>query len=214
MNQSATSAIVAERKEATSARLTALARRLTAEQGLAGFTVEALCSEVGVSRRTFFNYFPSKEDAVLGIDSAEDLRRLGEQFLGRGSRGWPAVVDDLVTLAAEHADEVGMSKRAHTDLIDAIDREPRLLRRFIGLTRDRERALAELVAEREGVTADDPLARAAVQVFSMNMRSAGELLLDRTADTDFGTALADSLAAIRAVTATTSPTEPNRTESE
>ncbi len=37
-----------------------------AHYGLNGFTIEQLCEDVGVSRRTFFNYFPSKEDAIIG----------------------------------------------------------------------------------------------------------------------------------------------------
>lgn len=72
---------------ATASRLTALSRRLTAERGLNGFTIEELCDEVGVSRRTFFNYFPSKEEAVIGVAEEEDRRRFAEEFLARGSRG-------------------------------------------------------------------------------------------------------------------------------
>lgn len=30
-------------------------------------TVEAIASEAGISQRTFFNYFPTKEDAILGV---------------------------------------------------------------------------------------------------------------------------------------------------
>lgn len=55
-----------QRKEETRRSLTSLARRLTAERGLNGFTLEELCAEVGVSRRTFFNYFPAKEAAIVG----------------------------------------------------------------------------------------------------------------------------------------------------
>jgi AcrR family transcriptional regulator len=42
------------------------AGELVTENGLSGTTVEAIASQAGVSRRTFFNYFQSKEDAVLG----------------------------------------------------------------------------------------------------------------------------------------------------
>lgn len=40
--------------------------RLTDEHGLDGFTMEDLAALAGVSRRTLFNYFPGKLDAVLG----------------------------------------------------------------------------------------------------------------------------------------------------
>ncbi len=39
---------------------------LVREGGLSAATVEAITDRAGVSRRTFFNYFASKEDAVLG----------------------------------------------------------------------------------------------------------------------------------------------------
>lgn len=39
---------------------------LVLEVGLSGATIDAISARAGVSRRTFFNYFQSKEDAVLG----------------------------------------------------------------------------------------------------------------------------------------------------
>lgn len=39
---------------------------LTAENGFANVTIEAICERAGVSRRTFFNYFGNKEEALLG----------------------------------------------------------------------------------------------------------------------------------------------------
>src|SRR5690242_5509457 len=84
-----------QRKRETSRSLTDAARRLTAEQGFAGFTVEELCAEVGVSRRTFFNYFESKENAVFGfaaIDSRQE--ELEEEFLERSGD----LLDDFLRL--------------------------------------------------------------------------------------------------------------------
>ena len=37
------------------------------QHGVEGTTVEAVAAAAGVSPRTFFNYFPAKEDAVLGM---------------------------------------------------------------------------------------------------------------------------------------------------
>jgi len=202
VSESAIATRRSEQRAETAAQLIAVARRYTAERGFSGFTLEELCAEVGVSRRTFFNYFASKEDAVLGTAEHDEMRRLTDRFTALGSRGWPAVIDDLVELAAEHAQAAGFSPRAHADFFRAVEREPRLLTRFIGLTREREEVLIELVAAREGVSTDDLRVRAAVQVFSTVLRSAGDRIHDPRASVDFATAVHDSLAAIRAVTAT------------
>ncbi len=37
------------------------------EDGLVACTIDRIAEKSGISRRTFFNYFPSKEDAILGI---------------------------------------------------------------------------------------------------------------------------------------------------
>lgn len=36
------------------------------DEGLGAAAVEAVAAQAGISRRTFFNYFPTKEDAILG----------------------------------------------------------------------------------------------------------------------------------------------------
>src|SRR6478735_12637303 len=78
----------------TSLGLRTEARRLTAERGFAGFTIEELCSEVGVSRRTFFNYYASKENAVLGFAVHSDNAELAEAFVaGNGT-----LLDDFTEL--------------------------------------------------------------------------------------------------------------------
>ncbi|CAM2981667.1 TetR family transcriptional regulator [Skermania piniformis] len=53
------------KKAATKQALSRAAIRLAAERGLAGATAEAIAAQVGVSTRTFHNYFPAKEDAIL-----------------------------------------------------------------------------------------------------------------------------------------------------
>ncbi|MCG2621692.1 TetR/AcrR family transcriptional regulator [Arthrobacter sp. I2-34] len=51
-------------RRATHEAITAAALRLAREHGAGGFTVDTLAEAAGISRRTFFNYFPSIEAAV------------------------------------------------------------------------------------------------------------------------------------------------------
>jgi AcrR family transcriptional regulator len=192
----------------TASRLTSISRRLTAENGLAGFTIEELCDEVGVSRRTFFNYFRTKEDAVIGADPEEESQVFSGQFLARGSRGWPVVIDDLLELAIQHFGALEGSAQEHADFFAALDREPKLLKRFIGMNIERERQVIALVAEREGVPNDDPRAQAVVYVLFGLLRSVGDRLHGLSGPPDLVPLLTESLAAARIVLA--APTTPRK----
>jgi AcrR family transcriptional regulator len=55
---------------------------LARESGLAAATVDAITKRAGVSRRTFFNYYPTKEDALLGTASPVVPAEALERFLG------------------------------------------------------------------------------------------------------------------------------------
>lgn len=57
-----------QRKRATLLALRVAAIDLAAERGFANVTVEDIAAKAGVSVRTFFNYFDSKEAALVGGD--------------------------------------------------------------------------------------------------------------------------------------------------
>ncbi|AFU00408.1 TetR/AcrR family transcriptional regulator [Nocardia brasiliensis] len=60
-------------RRAARAEITATAVRLFAENGFEATTIDQITTAVGISRRSFFHYFGSKEDVVLG-----DTDALGE----------------------------------------------------------------------------------------------------------------------------------------
>jgi AcrR family transcriptional regulator len=66
-----TSTGLRERKKLETARAIEVAAvELAAELGLSEVTVEAISQRADVTSRTFFNYFASKEDAVIGASKA------------------------------------------------------------------------------------------------------------------------------------------------
>jgi AcrR family transcriptional regulator len=188
-----------ERKRLATRRAIQHAAISLAEQGLERVTVDEISRIADISPRTFFNYFPSKEDAVLGINESEDLAHFAEEFLARGSSGWDAVVDDFIEIVGSHANSIGLSASEHLEFMAILDREPKLLARFIGLGRERELNLTMLVATREGVLMGDENARACIEVVSAIMRSTADRLSDPTVAEDFAAALHDTLSAFRAV---------------
>jgi AcrR family transcriptional regulator len=70
------------KKAATRQALHQAAVRLAIEHGLDRITVEAIADEAGVSRRTFSNYFGSKEEALLHGDF-QRIHTLIEQVRAR-----------------------------------------------------------------------------------------------------------------------------------
>ncbi|RYJ06280.1 MAG: TetR family transcriptional regulator, partial [Actinomycetales bacterium] len=93
------------KKVETAHRITLCAQRLTDEHGLDGFTMDDLAEASEVSRRTLFNYFPSKADAVLGAHPD-----LPDDVLATFRAGGPPgdVVDDVAvrTTGAERREDV------------------------------------------------------------------------------------------------------------
>lgn len=205
VNESATIDRRGQRRVETASRLTSVSRRLTAQNGLAGFTIEELCDEVGVSRRTFFNYFRTKEDAVIGADPEAESQVFAGEFMARGSRGWPVVIDDLLELVIQHFGALEGTAHEHADFFAALDREPRLLQRFIGMSKERERQMTALVAQRESVPADDARAQAVVHILFGLLRSAGDRVHTLAGPHDFASILTDSLSAARLVMAEPTP---------
>ena len=73
---------VRDRKRAeTFRRIHEAAVELTLRDGLATATVTDIAERAGISRRTFFNYFPCKEDAVLGLSEPQIPAHAIEAFL-------------------------------------------------------------------------------------------------------------------------------------
>ena len=59
--------------------LEAVTLELVVRDGLEKTTIEAISEKANVSPRTFFNYFDSKEDALLGMQNLEINYRYRDQ---------------------------------------------------------------------------------------------------------------------------------------
>ncbi|WP_348787025.1 helix-turn-helix domain-containing protein [Leifsonia sp. NPDC080035] len=166
---------IRERRKAETAKaLTDAARRLTIEHGLTGFTIDELAEEAGVSRRTFFNYFASKENAVIGVPVDRDESGAGERFAAAGPRGTAHLVDDLIELHLERWSFGGITADDVAQIVRAFEREPKLIGHMLSLAGESERDDIGLVERREGLPAGDLRAAAAVQLTGAILRAAAE----------------------------------------
>ncbi|MGW8484029.1 TetR/AcrR family transcriptional regulator [Microbacterium sp. NPDC055903] len=158
MSESAESLREQRRRETTRA-LADTARRLTTQHGFAGFTVEELCAEVGVSRRTFFNYFESKENAVFGFAVVDPRQEIIEaEFVAADGD----LVDDFVDMMARRFDLFNPLDDAEA-LFAVIEQEPRLLKAAFEQLGKNERRDADLILRRIGDDEENAL-RAEVMV--------------------------------------------------
>ena len=174
------------RREETSRALARAARLATAEHGLAGFTIEDLCEAADVSRRTFFNYFASKEDAVLGIPLNRGDEEAVATFLAGGEASGalsPTLLTQLAELAEARWRVLDLAPETVVDLIAAVTREPRLIGKMLEHGVRDERADAELVARREGLEPGDIRAEVAAQLVGALCRGAtGEFVSPGTTE--------------------------------
>ncbi|MGC7097649.1 TetR/AcrR family transcriptional regulator [Amycolatopsis lurida] len=138
------------KKHATYRTLAATAVRLAAERGLDHVTVEDIAGEAGVSPRTFFNYFASKEDAVLMPypDNEERTRRSVDRFLAM-----PAHLSALEALVAAIRPDIELIEADREEWLarmSVIEANPSLVSRVMASQANSNQALINAIAERTG----------------------------------------------------------------
>jgi AcrR family transcriptional regulator len=138
-----------ERKRAQTRRaiVDAALARFT-EQGFSPTTVEQIAADAGIAPRTFFHYFPSKEDVVLA-DHDGRLARLREVLARRPADEAPlaAVRAALLEVADDYLEERDRLLVAARIMAGA----PTVLARSLERQTHWEEAIAEVVAVRLGV---------------------------------------------------------------
>ena len=142
------------KKQATREALHRAALRLTGERGLDQVTVEAIADAVGVSRRTFSNYFSGKEEALL---HGEQMRmRLLVEIVGARPAAetcWTA----LTAAAGEFITRVAAEYPGWRAEVCTIRAEPAVLARQLAVHAEMERDLAAELVRRMPATADADL---------------------------------------------------------
>ncbi len=197
-----------ERTRALRRRLIVEARRATIEHGLHGFTIEQLCDTVGVSRRTFFNHFASKDDAVLGIEQGRT-----EEVLRAYAAG-ALVPDDLdplgsvVALAIEQMHVAGLDRADEALVRRVFEREPVMVAKFLAAADVQLAAVGRAVRKRfDWTDPDDRRAQLVTEAAAGLLKvTAGEYFddaFDEATGPSFDALLTDNLRQLRAAITTT-----------
>lgn len=154
-----------QKKRQTRRALHRAALRLVHDEGLEAVATDRIAAEAGVSPRTFFNYFPTKEEAVLGL-SADFPQILIDAFAARPADEdpWDSVL--AVSRSLVRGDREDRSEDREL-LHDVMRRSPELARGMIGFADTIRRAGRAAVADRlvaRGLDREEARRRAVVYI--------------------------------------------------
>ncbi|MFE6160725.1 TetR family transcriptional regulator [Streptomyces sp. NPDC056486] len=135
------------KKRATRAALVEAAVRMAAEHGVEHVTVDAISEAAGVSARTFFNYFESRDEVFVMV-GAESSARVRCALLEAPAELSPLeALRDAMAAELEEIEQQQELWRLHAEVLR---RSPHLLARSLGAHMADEIGLAEVLAERIG----------------------------------------------------------------
>lgn len=111
-----TAPTVAEHRAAQREALVRAGEAVLLEGGLAGVTPRSVCERAGLSRSSFYDYFPSKDDLLvaIAIDAIERWDAEIEQALAGVAPGLPrlrALVDATMDMTADGKHEIARALR-------------------------------------------------------------------------------------------------------
>jgi AcrR family transcriptional regulator len=136
------------RRRRLAAEIERTALELFADRGFAAVTTDEIASAVNISQRTFFRYFPSKEDLLLGDPGAQ------EEVLVRALQDQPPEVDPVRALhnALIYIAQQSVGDDGVLDLrLKILAQSPDALSSAFEQRRSFLQRLTPLVAERMGV---------------------------------------------------------------
>lgn len=100
----------------------ATAIRLAVAEGLHNITTEAIAREAGISTRTFFNYYPYKEAAIMGPPPDYPVEATERFVIARGR-----LLDDLNIFMTAHLSRFLDERHLIADVLRLSETDPKLL---------------------------------------------------------------------------------------
>ncbi|MFD4603849.1 TetR family transcriptional regulator [Streptomyces sp. NPDC058464] len=142
------------RRRETRHEIRVAALRLVREHGFDKVTTDMISAEAGVSSRTFFNYFPNKEEAVLP-GPTELPSPLIEEFVAAGPAPAREVLADLTRLLVRELADNPPSRADLRDVFALAGEHPALHTALVARFDGFRRSVAEVVGRRLGLEPGD-----------------------------------------------------------
>ncbi|WP_308010928.1 TetR family transcriptional regulator [Streptomyces sp. AC495_CC817] len=160
-----TPTLTERRRAATERDIAEAAASLFAEHSVADVTAEQIAARAGVSVRTFYRYFPRKEDAIA-------------PFLTLGATRWQAAFAEtgagplrdgiLAIIAGQLGDDEGVELDMMRALLLGVETDAALRDVWLRVNDDSERRLREILRER-GLAGFDARVLAAVSTEAIRL---------------------------------------------
>jgi AcrR family transcriptional regulator len=144
------------RRRQTSADIRDAAVRLAQERGFDKVTIEEICVEAGISTRTFFNYFPTKESAIA-YGPSDIPAELFADFVEAGPAPYSVVLAELITLAAHHLSDMPPRRELAAGMLELAKTTPAVLAAFLADLERFQNQLTDIVARRQAMRPDDEI---------------------------------------------------------
>lgn len=192
------------KKRRTRAALRRAALSLTVERGLDHVTVDEIAAAAEVSPRTFFNYFASKEEALVGVDPGL-VEELADELRARPESEGPVAALRAVLLEVTDPGETFRRWQLRDELVA---RHPALLPRHLATMERVRTALAAALADRMGIDRlADPTADTVVAAVMAALRAAVAWWQESDGSRPIGTAIDGAFALVSSFDETAVPTD-------
>jgi AcrR family transcriptional regulator len=176
-----------ERKRAqTRRRLEEAAIGLALHDGLGKVTIEAISERADVSRRTFFNYFDSKDDAILGVNPPDVSPEALAGHLARYADAdtVESIIGLIIAVLGPSIDEPALRQSR----LEVIRQNPQLLERLLArmarMTEQLTAAASTLIAQHGPASGDQAVPDGVAETVLMTCAGAVRAATKQWSSTD------------------------------
>jgi AcrR family transcriptional regulator len=133
------------KKQATRAAVYRAALALSVRHGADNVTVEQIATEADIAPRTFFNYFATKEEAIMGATVIGGDALIAEFRARPPAESVLGALREAVLIAM---DQVNAVARDHVEALRLVRDSPSLLPQQMAVLAGQEKALADAIGDR------------------------------------------------------------------